>query len=276
MTLGQLLSYGIKFLSHLPSPELDARLLLQNVCDKSFEELITSQDQELDKKLAKVFFSLLERRKNLEPVAYIIGRKYFYDLEFEVSKDVLIPRSDSEILIDYVLKDYSQGNLKILDLGTGSGCLIITLLKHLTNAKGFGVDISSDALDIAKRNADKIGVTNKLTLSQSNWFDSIKPQTFDIIISNPPYIGPEEDLSSEIKYEPQTALFAGLDGLDAYKQIAAKAKDYLSPQGAIYLEIGYKQKESVQKIFEEHNFKLNGTRKDLQGHTRCLKFRFSI
>lgn len=272
MTLGQLLSYSTKCLSHLPSPELDTRLLLQHACDKSFEELIISQNQEVDKRLEKLFFSFLERRKKSEPVAYIIGYKFFYDLEFEVSKDVLIPRSDSETLIDYVLEGYSQENLKILDLGTGSGCLIITLLKHLPNSNGIGVDISSGALNIAKSNADKIGVTDKLTLSQSNWFANIKPQPFDIIISNPPYVSPEEDLSSEVKHEPQTALFAGSDGLDAYKQIAAKAKKYLSPQGAIYLEVGYRQKESVQKIFEEHNFKLEGTRKDLQEHIRCLKF----
>lgn len=272
MTLQQLLSYGTKFLSHLPSAELDARILLQNICSKSFEELITSQDQEIDKMLERVFYSFLKRRQNLEPVAYITGSKSFYDLEFEVSKDVLIPRSDSETLIDYVLEDYSKEDLKILDLGIGSGCLIITLLKHLPHSKGIGVDISSKTLDIAKRNADKIGVTNKLTLAQSNWFDNIKTQPFDIIISNPPYIGLKEDLSSEVKCEPHKALFSGPDGLDAYKQIAAEAKNYLSPQGAIYLEIGYKQKDSVQKIFEAHNFKLEGTKKDLQGHARCVKF----
>lgn len=276
MTLSQLLSYGIKFLSDLPSPGLDARLLLQHACLKSFEELIAYGEQEIDQELEKKFSSLLERRKNLEPIAYIIGSKSFFDLEFEVSKDTLIPRNDSETLVDYVLKDYSQENLKILDLGTGSGCLIITLLKHLPNAKGTGVDTSNEALDIAKRNADKIGVGDKLTLLQSNWFSNIAHQTFDIIISNPPYIGLEEDISPEVRYEPQIALFGGLDGLDSYKQIAAKVKNYLSSQGSIYLEIGYKQKEDVQKIFEARNFKLEGTKKDLQGHTRCLRFGFSI
>jgi len=189
MTLGQLLQYGTKFLSHLPSPPLDARLLLQHVCCKSFEDLIASRDQSISKELKENFFSLLQRRKNLEPIAYIIGHKSFYDLEFEVSKDVLIPRNDSETLIDHVLKDYTQENLKILDLGTGSGCLIITLLKHLPNAQGTGVDISEKALNIAELNANKIGIRDKLTLLQSNWFYNITSQTFDIIISNPPYIG---------------------------------------------------------------------------------------
>jgi len=276
MTLNQLLSYGIRFLSHMPSPELDTRLLLQHACLKSFEEIIASGNQEIDQKIEEKFLSLLERRKNLEPIAYITSSKAFFDLEFEISKDTLIPRNDSETLVDYVLKDYSQENLKILDLGTGSGCLIITLLKHLPHAKGIGVDTSNKALDIAKRNADKIGVGSQLTLLQSNWFSNIPPQTFDIIISNPPYIGLEEDISPEVRYEPQTALFAGLDGLDSYKQIAAKAKNCLSPQGSIYLEVGHRQKEDVQKIFESHNFRLEGTKKDLQGHTRCLRFGFSI
>ncbi|AVP87627.1 bifunctional N5-glutamine S-adenosyl-L-methionine-dependent methyltransferase/tRNA [Candidatus Phycorickettsia trachydisci] len=276
MTFSQLLSYGIRLLSHLSSPELDARILLQHACSKSFEDLIAYEDQEIDQVFEQQFFSLLERRKNLEPVAYITGSKAFFDLEFEVSKDVLIPRSDSEILVDYVLKDFAQEDLKILDLGTGSGCLIITLLKHLPQTEGIGVDASHKALDIAKRNADKIGVGDRLTLLQSNWFSEITPQAFDIIISNPPYIGLEEDISPEVRCEPHTALFAGLDGLDSYKQIAAKAKDYLSPQGSIYLETGYKQKEDVQKIFEAHTFKLEGIAKDLQGHARCLKFRLCV
>jgi release factor glutamine methyltransferase len=274
-TIKQLLSLGIETLSKnkMDNPYLDARLLMQHALQCSLESLLTRQETIATPELEKSFNQLISQRAQMTPVAYLTGKKEFFGLDFEVTDDVLIPRSDSEILIEAVLAEFGAVEpLKILDLGTGSGCLAITLLHNLTSAEAVAIDINQSALNVAKKNALKHNVTNRIEFVKSNWFESLSLQKFNIIIANPPYIATEEKfyMSAETLHEPPTALFAENRGLAAYQEIAKHAVKYLA--GSIYLEIGFQQKLSVTKIFEAQNLMLQNVYQDLQGHDRCLKF----
>jgi release factor glutamine methyltransferase len=220
----------------------------------------------------------VQRRARREPVSYIIGKREFFGEDFFVSADVLDPRPDSESLIELVLEILPDKNqeLKILELGVGSGCLIITLLKNYKMAQGFGVDISKKAVEICRRNALSHQVYKRLNLLQSDLFNFLgHNQKFDLIISNPPYIKSEEinNLEPEVKiYEPRCALDGGKDGLDFYKKIAAKAKLFLNQNAKIILEIGFGQKERITEIFVEKNFLTAAIKPDLSGIERVLCF----
>ncbi len=263
--------------------KLDSLILLTHtffVLKENFtkEQIIFNPDLELEPEQYKVFFELINRRANREPVSQIIGKREFFGEEFLVNSNVLDPRPDSETLIELVLKKFWQQNqkLKILELGVGSGCLIITLLKAFDNAEATAVDISQKALEIAQKNAINHQVQNRLNLLESDLFQKISAsKKFDLIISNPPYIASKEIelLQDEVKiYEPRTALDGGLDGLDFYRRIAAKAKNFLNPSGKIILEIGISQKEEIEKIFTEKKFTLEESKQDLAGIERTLCF----
>lgn len=259
----------IKDALNLLKPNLEARILISYVTGFSQEYLIGHSDEELREESITKFLALIERRKSHEPIAYIIGKKEFYGRDFKVTKDVLIPRSDSETLIDAVLKDAKE-DASIVELGVGSGCLLLTLLLELKKASGVGVDISQAALEVAKYNATTYKL-NRCELLQSNWFENVRGK-FDIIISNPPYI--EEDERSimaieTLRYEPSLALFGGLD---PYKIIASNAHNFLNDSGRIYVEIGAAQEMQVEKIFLSNGYKIAGKHRDIENRMRVIVF----
>ena len=286
------------------SPKLEARILLQHAINKSYEYLLTNPEKQLNQLEIETFEKALARRLKHEPIAYITGIKEFYSREFIVNKHVLIPRNDTEILIDVVLGLFKSSlratkrsvaisgkipevasqtpiassrndvHTKILELGTGSGCISISLLLELPNSQVTATDISIDAIEVAKSNAIKHDVTDRLQIIHSDWFESLKKQKLDLIVSNPPYISINEkpEMAIEtINYEPSIALFAEEDGLLGYRIIAENAKKFLKQNGKIVLEIGYKQADQVSQIFLDHGYVIDNIHQDLQFHNRVIE-----
>ena len=260
----------------IESYAMEARILLKAVLGVSEEFLLLRSQDEVDLFKLDLFERFVARRAKLEPVAYIIGFREFYGRDFEVSSYVLIPRPDSEILVEAILEDYKlHEGLQILELGVGSGCLIITLLLELKKASGVAVDISADAIEIARKNAARFNVSN-IEFNKSDWFESVtQERKFDIIVANPPYIESDslEVAQETALYEPHLALFAADKGLVAYKEIAIKARSFLSVNGSIYLEIGYDQEDAVTGLFVAEGYLLHQKYRDLGGYIRCLHFK---
>lgn len=264
--------------SGVSSSKLDSLVLLTHALSVSKEQIIFNPDLEPEQTLQEKFWQMIARRAKREPVSHIIGKREFYGHDFFVTSDVLDPRPDSESLIELVLKKFPQKNseLKILEVGTGSGCLVITLLRLYESATAYGVDISEKALAICLKNSKQNQVQNRLELVQSDLFSSLTAdKKFDLIISNPPYIPSKDvlELEAEVKnFEPHLALDGGADGLDFYRAIAKTAPNFLQKNGRIILEIGFDQKEEVVKIFESENFIFEESQADLAGISRALCF----
>jgi release factor glutamine methyltransferase len=219
------------------------------------------------------FEEFVRRREAREPFCYIIGRREFWSLDFEVTPAVLIPRPDSETLVEAALKEFgAKPPARIIDLGTGSGCLIISLLTEWREATGVAVDISPAALDVARRNAGRLGTAARMTFDCRD-FATGYGERFDLVVSNPPYIadGVIETLEPDVRaFEPVLALSGGADGLEAYRQIASVLPGLLLPQGRAILEIGYDQGESVTRILENQGLRVIRIVKDLGGHDRVV------
>lgn len=274
-TLREYLNRGVSLLKQadIESYALDARVLLRHSYGLTEEELVMQMNDPVDD---KGYFDLILRRSQKEPVAKIIGFKEFYGLDFITTKDTLDPRPDSEVLIDAVLKSVSNKDedLKILDLGTGTGCLVITLLTKLKNASAVGVDLSNEAYEIACKNASKHDVKDRLKLVKGDFSSALELDQagFDIIISNPPYIAVNDDQVNEDakNFDPEMALYAGEDGLDAYRQLAPIIKQCLNKKGKFFLEIGTGQEIPIGEIFKQENLGISKSYRDIQGIIRCL------
>ena len=256
--------------------KLDVKILLSFLLDIDSKELIMYFNQHIDRKFINNFEQLLKRRLNREPIANIVNKKSFWSYDFFVNENVLTPRSDSEILVEAVLSNYNNmnENLNILDLGTGSGCLILSLLKIYKNATGLAIDISDKALQVAKQNAKNLKVEN-IQFLKNNWNDNIE-ERFDIIISNPPYIPTKEikELEPEVnKFNPLLALDGGEDGLNCYRYLAKSLDKNLKKNTKIFLEIGKNQEKDIEKIFNENGYKLLKIYKDLAEINRILCFK---
>lgn len=256
--------------------KLDVKILLSFLLDIDSKELIMYFNQHIDRKFINNFEQLLKRRLNREPIANIVNKKSFWSYDFFVNENVLTPRSDSEILVEAVLSNYNNmnENLNILDLGTGSGCLILSLLKMYKNATGLAIDISDKALQVAKQNAKNLKVEN-IQFLKNNWNDNIE-EKFDIIISNPPYIPTKEikELEPEVsKFNPLLALDGGEDGLNCYRYLAKSLDKNLKENTKIFLEIGKNQEKDIEKIFNENGYKLLKMYKDLAEINRILCFK---
>jgi release factor glutamine methyltransferase len=250
---------------------LDARLLLQHVLQCSHADLILHENDRLEDEKAKVFFQFVERRVAQEPVTKILGAREFYGRLFHVTPDVLDPRGDTETIVEMCLERRAQ---RVLDLGVGSGAILLTLLAEWPDAQGVGVDLSEAALLVARVNAESLGVAARVSWVQSRWFESLDGK-FDLIVSNPPYI-PSADIAGlerDVRdYDPHLALDGGGDGLDAYRAIAAKASGFVARDGRVVLEIGWGQHDDVTDIFATQGFKLEAKRADLSGIVRALQF----
>lgn len=259
-----------------PSPALDVDLLLCHVLGLSPVELILRDTMAIDLESEEKLRWLVNRRMMSEPIAYLIGTKSFMGHEFMVDKRVLIPRPDTEIVVEAALKVMPDDKtLRIIDIGTGSGAILISLLLARQKATGVGIDISADALAVAETNGLQLGVSDRIQWVQSNLFAAVghMGQTFDMIISNPPYInGADMELLDETVagFEPHSALFGGDDGLDFYRQIVLSAKAYMKPQGYLAFEIGYDQREAVVSLLELADFEGITCYNDLAGHHRAI------
>lgn len=276
-TLQQILNKAQKCLgdADIDSARLDARLLLQHVLEKSHEQLLLHIDDIIDKDAAMQYDKLISRRLQSEPVAKIIGRKPFWNSEFITNEHTLDPRPDSEALIELVLEHCTERSqpYRIIDFGTGTGCLLISLLQEYPNATGVAVDISQEAIEVAERNIALHNLRERASTLHSHWGEQVSGE-FDIIISNPPYIpeSDQESLSKDVSgYDPHGALFAG-DGYDAYRALAACTAELLAPKGALFYEIGQGQEDRVESIMAQHDWILSDQKADLAGIIRALCF----
>ncbi len=270
--------------SGVSNSKLDSLILLSHTLSFSKEQIIFNPDFNLTSEQEKTFLEFIKRRCEREPVSHLIGKREFYGRNFIVTSDVLDPRPDSETLIELVLKTFpnKKQNIQFLEIGCGSGCLVITLLKEFENSIAYALDISEKALEIAKKNVKLNEVQNRIKFLQSDILSALENSEtnnfapkFDLIISNPPYIPSQyiEELEPEVRiFEPRIALDGGNDGLDFYRRIASDAKDFLKENGKIILEIGIKQEEEIVKVFTSQNFTFLESKKDLAGIIRVLSF----
>jgi release factor glutamine methyltransferase len=257
-----------KIKSHI----IDSELLLAKVLDKSREEILINLDQNVEKNNSLKFKKYLKRRSKNEPIAYILGEKEFWSKKFKVTKDTLIPRPETELLVDKLLDIYKNKKISILDIGTGSGCIILSLLNSLKKSTGTGIDISQKAILIAKKNALKYNLQSRVKLINKS-YENIFNTKFDLIVSNPPYIKRKDlkNLSEDIKrYEPRIALDGGNDGLDLIKKVIYKSKNILKIKGTLALEIGNEQIKKVSKILFDNKFRIQNVIKDYKNNIRCI------
>ena len=271
----EILNNGKNFLkkNKIKNPILDSELLLSKVLNKSREEILLNSNYILKKQEINKFNSYLLRRKYNEPIAYILGFKYFWKYKFITNKSVLIPRPDTELIVEECLK-YLPNNKskKILDIGTGSGCIIISILKERSKCIATALDLSNRALNVAKSNAKLHQLENKINFINID-IDKYNSCNYDLIISNPPYIN-NVDLSrldNDIKFhEPKIALSGGFDGFRDIKKVIIKSKKLLKRNGKLIIEIGSRQSKQSIKILNENGFYINKTSKDLSGKDRCI------
>ena len=271
----QILKNGENFLkkNKIKNPYLDVELILSKVVKKKREEIILNINNVLKNADISKFKHYLLRRNQNEPIAYILGYKYFWKYKFLTNKSVLIPRPDTELVVEETLR-YLEHNKskKILDVGTGSGCIIISLINERPKCSATAIDISIKAINVAKTNAKLHQLENKINFINID-IDKYKSSNYDLIISNPPYINSIElnRLDDDIKFhEPKLALSGGFDGLRELKKVIFKSKKLLKINGKLILEIGHKQKNQCVKILNENKFYINKISKDLSGKDRCI------
>jgi len=277
LTYRELLTEGSSALSLALEEEreaqLDARLLLEHVCGTSLQTLLLDGERPVTESEAVLYRDLLRRRCSREPLAYILGKWDFMGLEFGVSSDVLIPEQDTENLVEEVMREVCDGD-RILDLCTGSGCILLSLLNYSNGSTGVGTDLSEGAIAVAKENALKLGLSERCDWKAGDLFEAVDPgEKFDIIVSNPPYIRSETigELAPEVRiHEPRMALDGGDDGLHFYKRIIPEAADYLRTGGMLFLEIGYDQAEQVGALMKDAGYYEVRTIKDYGGNDRIV------
>jgi release factor glutamine methyltransferase len=259
--------------NNIKSALLDSEILLSKAIKKNREFIILNSNYDVSKKDNFYFQELINQRLKGKPVSYLTGKKFFWKYEFFVNEKVLIPRPDTEIIIDQVLKIYKKKNkINFLDIGFGSGCILLSILKERKDFKGTGVDISKHALKVCKINAYKLGVKNRTKLYKSN-IDKFSNGKYDLIISNPPYIKNldfkylEKDV---IKFEPKVALNGGLDGTSEIRKVIKKSSELIKNSGKLILEIAYNQKKEVKQLLKKNSFYINSVVKDLAKNDRCI------
>ena len=273
MKTTQLLDFGSNILrsKKIISHRIDSEVILSHILKISREKLLIKEDKVCNENIIK-FRSLISRRLKQEPVAYIIARKEFRSEDFFVDKKSLIPRPETELLIDPIVKIFKNRNLFFLDIGVGSGCIIFSILKELNHSKGIGIDICKKAVLNAKINLNRFNLKNRVKLLNKS-VDQILNRKFDLIVSNPPYIVKREinRLANDIrKFEPKVALDGGNDGLDVIKKVIYKSKEILKLKGVLALEIGRGQYLSVTRVLKENNFRQIKIMKDYQNNIRCI------
>ena len=275
MNINLAIMKGAKLLkdSFIDNPYLDSEILLAKTINKDRKYILLNSQRYLKKVDLDLFLKLIEKRSLGNPIAYLTNKKFFWDSEFIVSKDTLIPRPDTELLIEQVLKLTSQKkDLNILEIGIGSGCILLSILRERKNYYGTGIDVSKNCLNISKLNGIQLKVASKLKLYKSN-VDKFNLGKYDLIISNPPYIKKLElkYLDKDIKnFEPKLALDGGLDGLSEIRKVIKKSSDLIKKNGKLILEIGFDQKYKVFNLLKNEGFYINNIYKDLTMNDRCI------
>ena len=254
------------------SAKLDCEILLSKAINKNKKFIILNLNKEIRNSEFKYFNLLINERSKRKPVAYITQKKDFWKYEFFVNENVLIPRPDTEILIEQILEiTKNKSNVKILDVGIGSGCILLSILKEKKNFRGIGIDLSDKILKICRINSHKLAVGNRLTLHKSN-IDNFHIGKYDLIVSNPPYIKKNDlkCLEKDIKFEPTQALDGGVDGLSELNKVIDKSAKLIKTRGYLILEIGFDQKNKVKRILQKKGFYIKKVVKDLSNHDRCI------
>ena len=275
MNIKNTLNNAVKILnkSKIKNSILDSEILLSQAINRDRKYIFLNSKENLKQKYSKNFNNLIVRRRKGEPIAYLINKKEFWKQSFYVDQNVLIPRPDTELIIEQVLKLFLKNSkLQILDIGTGSGCILLSLLKEMPNCYGIGIDISKKSINISKYNAKMLQLTNKVKFYQSD-VDNFKIGKYDLIVSNPPYI---EELSLKylendvVCFEPKLALNGGIDGFSKIRKVIDKATVLIKKNGKLVLEIGFNQKNKVQEMLRKKGFYINKTLKDYGKKDRCV------
>ena len=275
MNIKNILGEGKSILqkNKISNPQLDCEILLSSSIERNKEYIILNPKENLNPEQLEKFKGLIERRKKSEPVAHLINKKEFWKDEFFVNKDVLIPRPDTELIIEQVLKIYSKSvQIQVLDIGTGSGCILLSIIKERPNFYGTGIDISKKSINVSKFNAKQLNLMNRVKFFHSS-VDNFKIGKYDLIVSNPPYIESlnlkylEKDV---INFEPKLALSGGLDGFSKIRKVINKSRTLIKKNGKFILEIGFNQKNKVKKILKEEGFYINKAVKDYGNNDRCI------
>ena len=277
MVIGALLNEGTKILleAGIENSRLDSEVLLAHILKKDRMFLLIHREEPLPAEAETKFRELIDRRKNHEPVAYLTGSREFMSLNFQVGEGVLIPRPDTETLVEFVLEQYEKTMaVRIIDLCTGSGAIAVSLAHYLPNSQVTAVDISEVCVDTAKRNASLNSVADRVSVQQKNVFEAFDNKKYDCVVSNPPYIPSSvlETLEKDVReYEPQAALDGGEDGLIFYRHLAILGSKLLKPEGVLAFEVGHDQSEAVSALLKEtHAFQTVGIRQDLAGIGRVV------
>jgi len=270
-TIHECLHQGIEELQESDTPSLDAEVLLCHILKKEKAYLYTYPSHLLSEEESDAYDELLKRRQQGEPVAYLVGKKFFWSMEFTVTKEVLIPRPETETLVEAILQLPLPPEASFLELGTGSGALICALAKEFPQGHHWATDISNSALKMAIHNAKHNGLQSNIQFIESDWFSQIPPLEVDVILSNPPYLSKEDPHLSSLKYEPLNALVSGPTGLEALFYLIQEASKYLKPGGWLLLEHGCDQEIPVTQAFTQHGYEHITTLKDLAGLPRVTK-----
>ena len=257
----------------IQSPLLDSEILMSKAIKKKREYVLLNLEKEINQNIYDYYKKLVRERSKGKPIAYILGKKAFWKYEFEINQNVLIPRPDTELIVEEVLKIFKFKNkINFLDIGTGSGCILLSILKEKKNFFGTGIDISKESLKICKINAKKLGLKNRVNLFKSD-IDNFINHKYDLIISNPPYIN-KFDLRylgrEVINFEPKLALDGGLEGLSEIRKVIEKSSELIKIKGKLILEIAFDQKKKVKELLRKEGFYINKVVKDFAGKDRCI------
>ena len=260
-------------MSNIDSSLLDSEILISKAIKKDRKFVILNLDQEIKKKNYDYFYNLINERARGKPIAYLIGKKDFWKYEFRINESVLVPRPDTEMIVDKVIKIFkNKSKINFLDIGVGSGCILLSILKEKKNFMGTGIDLSKESLKICKINADNLGVKNRTKLIKSD-IDNFVYGKYDLIISNPPYIK-KLDLryldKDVINFEPKIALDGGLDGLSEIRKVVNKSCELIKRKGKLILEIAFDQKYEIKELLRKNGFYINCVIKDFAKNDRCI------
>ena len=275
MNIKNLINQGSMYLKNndIPTYKIDSEILMMKVIDKDKKYMILNPNEILNEKKKIFYRELIKSRSFGKPIAYLVGKKSFWKYEFKITEDVLIPRPDTETIIEQVLKiTKGKFKLKVLDIGVGSGCIILSILKEKSGFNGVGIDLSQKCIDISKINAQKLGLINRVKFYKSD-IDNFNLGKYDLIISNPPYIKTidlkylEKDV---IDFEPTNALNGGLDGLSEIKKVINNSTKLIKKNGKLVLEIAFDQKNLVVNLLRKKGFYINKIVRDYANNYRCI------
>ena len=259
--------------NNIQSAKLDSEILMSSVLKKNRKFIILNSSQNLKKKSISTFRDLINKRSKGKPIAYLTGKKEFWKNEFNVNEDVLVPRPDTELIVEQVLEFYkNKSKLSILDIGVGSGCILLSVILEKKNFQGVGIDINKKSIDMCKKNTLELKLRDKVKFFKSD-VDNFNYGKYDLIVSNPPYINSlklkylESDI---IKFEPRIALDGGLDGMSEIRKVVDKSSELIKKNGKLFLEIGFDQKYKAKKILKDKGFYINKVVKDLAKNDRCI------